>query len=194
MFALIPEDIYTFSQEKYYEHKFVKKNQIKMTYLTNIGFEMTLFSLPDFELRASWQVGGQLLDEWQQHGLAERARVLTEHLLRVDGLTHIQDQVQICRWQSLGKVREILMKLKCEIALSPNQSIRVSGRGWNPLTLKTWLPANYFLLSSFAPSETSLQTVFPDIFLLTSILTTFIQCEVFRVSRSISFTGLFWCF
>lgn len=59
--------------------------------------EITLFSSPDFELRAGCKVGGELLDERQQHRLAERAGVLTEDLLRVDGLTHIQDQVQICR-------------------------------------------------------------------------------------------------
>lgn len=54
-------------------------------------------SSPDFELRAGCKVGGELLDERQQNGLAERAGVLTKHLLRVDGLAHIQDQVQICR-------------------------------------------------------------------------------------------------
>lgn len=61
------------------------------------AFEITLVSSPDFELRAGCKVGGELLDERQQHRLAERAGVLTKYLLRVDGLTHIQDQVQISR-------------------------------------------------------------------------------------------------
>lgn len=52
---------------------------------------------PDFELGACGEVGGELLYKRKQHGLAERTGVLTEHLLRVDGLTHVQDQVQIGR-------------------------------------------------------------------------------------------------
>lgn len=56
-----------------------------------------ILQVADFKLRAGCEVGGELLDEGQQHRLAERARVLTKHLLRVDGLTHIQDQVQIGR-------------------------------------------------------------------------------------------------
>ncbi|TNN38904.1 hypothetical protein EYF80_050934 [Liparis tanakae] len=49
---------------------------------------------PDLELGAGGEVGGELLDERQQHGLAEGARVLPEHLLGVDGLAHVEDQVQ----------------------------------------------------------------------------------------------------
>jgi len=56
---------------------------------------------PDLELGAGGEAGGELLDERQQHGLAEGARVLPEHLLGVDGLAHVEDQVQIRRRQSL---------------------------------------------------------------------------------------------
>lgn len=63
--------------------------------------KITLRSSPDFELRAGCEVGGKLLDEWEQHRLAERTGVLTKHLLRVDGLAHVQNQVQICRRQGL---------------------------------------------------------------------------------------------
>lgn len=56
---------------------------------------------PDFELGAGREVGRELLDERQQHGLGERTRVLAEHLLRVDGLAHVQDQVQVCGRQCL---------------------------------------------------------------------------------------------
>lgn len=60
-----------------------------------------LITSPDFELRAGGEVGGELLDERQQHGLAERTRVLPKHLLGVNGLADVQDQVQICGRQSL---------------------------------------------------------------------------------------------
>lgn len=52
---------------------------------------------PDLEFRAGGEVGAELLDERQQHGLAERTRVLPEHLLGVDGLAHVEDEVQISR-------------------------------------------------------------------------------------------------
>lgn len=61
----------------------------------------TLRHSPDFELRAGGEVGRKLLDEREQHGLAEGARVLAKHLLRVDGLAHIQDQVQVSGRQRL---------------------------------------------------------------------------------------------
>ena len=52
--------------------------------------------LPDLELCAGWQVGGQLLYQGQQDRLDEGTRFLAEHLLAVDGLTRVQDQVQVC--------------------------------------------------------------------------------------------------
>lgn len=51
---------------------------------------------PDLELRAGGEVRRELLDEGEQHGLAERAGVLPEHLLGLDGLAHVQHQVEVC--------------------------------------------------------------------------------------------------
>lgn len=58
---------------------------------------------PDLELRTGCEVRGELLDERQQHGLAEGAGVLPEHLLGLDGLTHVQHQVQVCGRERLDR-------------------------------------------------------------------------------------------
>lgn len=53
---------------------------------------------PNLELGAGCEVRRQLLDEREQHRLAEGAGVLAEHLLGFDGLTHVQHQVEVrCR-------------------------------------------------------------------------------------------------
>lgn len=62
---------------------------------------MGCVSSPDLELGARGEVGGQLLDQRQQHRLAQGAWRLAEHLLGVDGLAHVQNQVQVRRRQSL---------------------------------------------------------------------------------------------
>lgn len=51
---------------------------------------------PDLEFCACAQVGGELLDERQEDSLMEWTGLLAEHLLRVNGLTHVQHQIQVC--------------------------------------------------------------------------------------------------
>lgn len=58
---------------------------------------------PDLELRTGREVGGELLDQRQQHRLAEGAGVLPEHLLGLDGLAHVQHQVQVCGRERLDR-------------------------------------------------------------------------------------------
>lgn len=56
----------------------------------------SIFEIADLEFCARAQVGGELLDEGQKDGLVEWTGLLAEHLLGVDGLAHVQDQIQVC--------------------------------------------------------------------------------------------------
>lgn len=67
------------------------------------NMKRTFRDWPDLEVGACNQVSGELLDEWEQYGLVQGAGSLTKHLLRVDGLTHVQYQVQIGCRQGLEK-------------------------------------------------------------------------------------------
>lgn len=51
---------------------------------------------PYLEFCACAQVGGELLDERQKDSLMEWTGLLAEHLLGVNGLAHVQHQIQVC--------------------------------------------------------------------------------------------------
>ena len=64
------------------------------------------------------ELGRQLLDEGEQHGLGQRAGGLTEELIRVHQLAHVQDHLQVGRCQGLQAVTHTLLH-SCTLTALP---------------------------------------------------------------------------
>lgn len=100
---------------------------------------------PDFKFCACAHVGGELLDEGQEDGLMERTGLLAKHLLRVDGVAHIQHQIEVCCRQSLRERSEACYEKnisRCDVSRSLALTCWKASLSWpccsNWRTLACW--------------------------------------------------------